>query len=79
MTGARQLRTLGLAVLGLLTAQTVQACPVCFDAEEEARLAYQVGAAAMTLLPLSLMGGAALFVRHRLKRRDLESSFGEQD
>ena len=75
----RLLRTLGLAAAAMLTAQAASACPVCFDAEEEARLAYQVGAAAMTLLPLSLMGGAALYLRHRIKQRDLESSLPAQD
>jgi hypothetical protein len=68
-----------LAAAFLLTAQAAVACPVCFDAEEEARLAYQIGAAAMTFLPLTLMGGAALFLRRRMKQRDLEASLPELD
>ena len=75
----RRLRTLGIAAAALLIAQTAGACPVCFDAEEEGRLAYQVGAAMMTFLPLTIMGGAALFLRHRMKQRDLEASLPELD
>ena len=74
-----RLRTPALAVLALLVANAAAACPVCFDAEEEARFAYTFGAAAMTFLPLSIMGGAALFLRHRMKMRDLQGSLVQQD
>jgi hypothetical protein len=54
-----------LAVPGLAAA-----CPVCFDAQEEARVAYLATTAFLSALPLALAGGAALWLRGRLRDRD---------
>ncbi len=68
----RLLRTLALVAVAWLVAQAASACPVCFEAEGEARIAYQVTAAGMTLLPLFMMGGAAFWLRRRIKQRALD-------
>ena len=65
---------LGLALLALLAASSASACPVCFDAEDEARGAYLATTIVLSLLPLGLGGGAALWLRRRLKEREDQPS-----
>lgn len=73
----RHLRAAALALgLALLTAAPAAACPVCFDAEDEAREAYLATTAVLSLLPLALAGGAALWVRRRLRERELPRDAG---
>jgi hypothetical protein len=73
----RRLRAAVLALgLTLLAAAPAAACPVCFDAEDEARHAYLATTAVLSLLPLALAGGAALWFRRRVRQRDLDPRSG---
>lgn len=63
MTGA--IKQLGW--MAALWAGPVLACPVCGQTSPESQGAYLAMTAMMTLLPLSLIGGLALWVRAKLK------------
>jgi hypothetical protein len=58
-------RLLSLAVLAL--AGAAAACPVCGYASDSQRLSYLLGTAALSLLPLGMVGGFVgyLVVHHR--------------
>ncbi len=45
------------------------ACPVCFDRDDEARVAFLATTALLTLLPLGMVGGAVMWVRQRTRDR----------
>lgn len=45
------------------------ACPVCFDRDDEARVAFLATTALLTLLPLGMVGGAVMWVRRRTRDR----------
>ena len=45
-----------------------EACPVCFSANEETRVAFYLSTAALSLLPLSMVGGVIFWIRARFKR-----------
>lgn len=47
-----------------------QACPVCFDASDENRMAFLATTAFLSLLPLGMVGGAGLWLRARSRGRD---------
>ena len=65
-----------LSILGLALAafaalpEAAQACAVCFDASDENRQAFLITTAFLTLLPLGMVGGAGLWIRHRVRERD---------
>lgn len=46
------------------------ACPVCFDRDDEARIAFLATTGLLTLLPLGMVGGAVVWVRKRCKRME---------
>ncbi|HZP43431.1 MAG TPA: hypothetical protein VFD84_18230 [Candidatus Binatia bacterium] len=67
MTAARS-RMAVAAALAVLAPAAALACPVCFSASSARTLAtYVATAAAMTALPLLIVGGLALWVRRRLR------------
>ena len=45
------------------------ACPVCFDSSDENRQAFFATTVFLTLLPLGMVGGAGLWLRHRARER----------
>jgi len=45
------------------------ACPVCFDRDDEARVAFLATTGLLTLLPLGMVGGAVMWVRRRGRDR----------
>lgn len=58
--------TLALALLGLATLpETALACPVCFDRDDEARVAFLATTGLLTLLPLGLVAGLGVWLRRR--------------
>ncbi len=71
----RRLRRLTLAVatplvaLGLLATfpDVAHACPVCFDRDDEARIAFLATTGLLTLLPLGLVVGTGLWLRRRAR------------
>ena len=60
---------LAVALL-LLLPQVAMACPVCFDRDDEARIAFLATTALLTFLPLGLVVGTTFWLRRRAQ--DLE-------
>ncbi len=52
-------------VLLVVLPEALWACPVCFDASAENRMAFLKTAIALTLLPLGIVGGTGLWLRKR--------------
>ena len=69
ISGRCQPIILCLAVLLVLTGGA-NACPVCFNADEDTRSAYVVTTVVMSALPLGMIGGLAFFFRWQLKDTD---------
>lgn len=53
----------------LATAGVAHACPVCFDARETQRAAFLGTTIFLSLLPLGMIGGLALFLFRRSRAR----------
>ena len=74
----RRLSILALALAALvLLPDAVHACAVCFDASDENRQAFIATTAFLTLLPLGMVGGAGLWIRHRVRERAAEDGSSE--
>jgi hypothetical protein len=58
---------------------TAHACAVCFSASEENREAFLATTAFLSLLPLGMVTGAGLWLRHRVKERDVQDGASDQD
>ena len=58
-----------VALLALLP-EAVYACPVCFDRDDESRVAFLATTAFMTLLPLGLVLGTTVWLRRRARELD---------
>jgi len=80
MTAARGLVAfagLALAVAALICLPgAAEACSVCFQGgtSEAARVAFIASTAAMTFLPLAVVGGVAWWVRRRFVRAELDAA-----
>lgn len=62
---------LGLVVLVVLLAPAVaSACPGCFQANDNNRVAFLVTTLVLTLLPLGMIGAGLLWLRREALRRD---------
>ena len=58
----------GLAVLLMAVFPDVaHACPVCFDRDDEARIAFLATTGLLTLLPLGMVAGAGVWLRRRAR------------
>ena len=59
--------TAGVAAIMLLAfwPETLHACPVCFDRDDEARIAFLATTGLLTLLPLGLVAGVGAWLRKR--------------
>ncbi len=55
------------AALLVLAPGEAWACPVCFDRDDEARIAFLATTGLLTLLPLGMVGGAVVWVRRRAR------------
>jgi len=62
-----------------LLPETAHACAVCFSASEENREAFLATTAFLSLLPLGMVTGAGLWLRHRVKERDAHDEASDQD
>lgn len=68
---ARRLAGAGAALFVLAALpEAVQACPVCFDASDENRMAFLATTAFLSLLPLGMVAGAGLYIRRRARELD---------
>ncbi len=65
---SRRYATLFVLMMLLATPAALHACPVCFDANDETRLAFLTTAIFLTLLPLGIVSGAVLWVRRRVRQ-----------
>lgn len=78
MSPARKVLTgampIAVAVL-VLVPDAAQACAVCFQGKSDAsRVAFITTTAAMTFLPLAVIGGIAWWVRRQFVRAEVEAS-----
>ena len=48
--------------------ELAHACPVCFDPRDENRLAFLGTTVFLSLLPLAIVAGTLLFIRHRSRQ-----------
>lgn len=85
MSSAARVRRATLAVaaplvaLGLLAAfpDVAHACPVCFDRDDEARIAFLATTGLLTLVPLGLVAGTGLWLRRRAREIAEEEERGD--
>ena len=47
--------------------EALHACPVCFDRDDEARIAFLATTGLLTLLPLGLVVGTGVWLRRRAR------------
>lgn len=73
-------RIVPLVVLAVLTLpEVLHACPVCFDARDENRLAFLGTTAFLSLLPLGLVAGIGLWLRRQHREAELSPPDGGQN
>lgn len=65
-------RFAGVAALAALVGtalfpEALYACPVCFDRDDEARIAFLATTGLLTLLPLGLVVGTGMWLRRRAR------------
>lgn len=76
-------RRLAFALVGILAGAVLvpdaaHACAVCFQAKSDAsRVAFIATTAAMTLLPLAVIGGIAWWLRRQFVKAEREASLQE--
>lgn len=61
------LRQIAFVLFAITVVQVASACSVCAVGKEEARGAYYLTTAIMSLLPLCLIGGVAYYVAKKSK------------
>ena len=68
----------GLALVLLAAFPDVaHACPVCFDRDDEARIAFLATTGLLTVLPLGLVVGTGMWLRRRAREIAEEEERGE--
>ncbi len=66
------------AILGTaLFAEPAHACPVCFDRDDEARVAFLATAGLLTLLPFGLVLGTGAWLRRRARGLGGDDGMGD--
>lgn len=68
-----------VGVLLLAIPEAVFACPVCFDASAENRMAFVQTAAVLTLLPLGMVAGLGAWIRRRSRELSGKDSDAERE
>ena len=53
--------------VGVAFPEALHACPVCFDRDDEARIAFLATTGLLTLLPLGLVVGTGVWLRRRAR------------
>ena len=64
--GAVGIVALALVVLAAFP-DVAHACPVCFDRDDEARIAFLATTGLLTLVPLGLVAGTGIWLRRRAR------------
>ena len=78
--GHRVMVGAGVAAAVMMAAipEALHACPVCFDRDDEARIAFLATTGLLTLLPLGLVVGTGVWLRRRARElRGGEGGGGE--
>lgn len=57
----------------LAAAPSLSACPVCFSAKKDSRVAFYVTTAVLTAAPFVLVAAFVIAIRRRMKRQSLNS------
>ena len=57
--------------------EALHACPVCFDRDDEARIAFLATTGLLTLLPLGLVVGTGAWLRRRARELRGDEGGGE--
>ena len=75
----RAVLTVAALALVLLAAfpDVAHACPVCFDRDDEARIAFLATTGLLTVLPLGLVVGTGMWLRRRAREIAEEEERGE--
>ena len=68
--------TLALVLLAAFP-DVAHACPVCFDRDDEARIAFLATTGLLTLVPLGLVAGTGIWLRRRAREIAEEEERGE--
>ena len=65
----------GGAALVLVAAmpEALHACPVCFDRDDEARLAFLATTGLLTVLPLGMVAGTGWWLRKRVREVEAQA------
>ena len=64
----RKSTVFALAALALVAfPDLLYACPVCFDVDDDSRIAFLATAGFLTLLPLGMVAGTTIWLRRRAK------------
>lgn len=73
-TGRRVALTAAALALAATAAfpEALYACPVCFDRDDEARIAFLATTGLLTLLPLGLVLGTGAWLHRRVRKLDEE-------
>ena len=74
--GALGIVALALVVLAAFP-EVAHACPVCFDRDDEARIAFLATTGLLTLVPLGLVAGTGIWLRRRAREIAEEEERGE--
>ena len=71
--------TVPILALALLAAfpDALLACPVCFDRDDESRIAFLATAGLLTFLPLGMVLGTGLWLRKRSRELDSQDEPGD--
>ena len=80
-TGRRAMVGAAVAAVVMVAAmpEALHACPVCFDRDDEARIAFLATTGLLTLLPLGLVAGTGAWLRRRMREmRGEEGGGGER-
>ena len=68
----------GVALVAMaLWPDALHACPVCFDRDDEARIAFLATTGLLTLLPLGLVVGTGAWLRRRAREIGGDEGGGE--
>ena len=67
---------LALVLLAIFP-DVAHACPVCFDRDDEARIAFLATTGLLTLVPLGLVAGTGIWLRRRAREIAEEEERGE--
>lgn len=70
---------LAVLVLAAVFPEAASACPVCFDRDDEARIAFLATTGLLTLLPLGLVVGTGVWLRRRARGARGEEEGGGGD